>query len=68
MAFYFFVHRRYKINKEKETRQKELSKFDYETYKFIYYMCKRGCRFYIDRCTKNRVIKECARMGLKNKE
>ena len=56
------------MNKEKEARQKELSKFDYETHKYIYYMCKRGCKFYTDRCTKNRVIKECAKKGLKNKE
>lgn len=56
------------MNKEKESRQKELEKFDYETRKYIMYMCKKGCRFYIDRCTKGRNIRDCARKGLKNKE
>ena len=56
------------MNKEKESRQKELDKFDFETKKYILYMCKKGCKFYKDRCTKNRLIKECARKGLKNKE
>ena len=56
------------MNKEKEVRQKELSKFDYETYKYIYYMCKKGCKFYMDRCTKNRNIRDCAKKGLKNQE
>lgn len=56
------------MNKEKEARQKELSKFDYETHKFIYYMCKKGCKFYKNRCTKERIVKECAKNGLKNRE
>lgn len=56
------------MNKEKESRQKELGRFDNETYKYIFYMCKKGCKFYKDRCTKNRLIKECAKKGLKNQE
>ena len=56
------------MNKEKETRQKELEKFDYEIKKYIMYMCKKGCKFYMDRCTKNRNIRDCAKKGQKNKE
>lgn len=56
------------MNKEKETRQKELSKFDYEIKKYIMYMCKKGCKFYDERCTKGRIVRDCAKKGLKNKE
>lgn len=56
------------MNKEKEARQKELNIFDTETKKYIMYMCKKGCRFYDNRCTKGRLIRDCAKKGLKNKE
>ena len=56
------------MNKEKEARQKELNIFDYETQKYIMYMCKKGCKFYKNGCTKRRLIKECAKKGLKNRE
>lgn len=56
------------MNKEKEARQKELNIFDYETQKYIMYMYKKGCRFYDNRCTKERLMRDCAKNGLKNRE
>lgn len=35
--------------------------------KYMKYMCLT-CKFYKDRCTKNRVVKECATKFLKNKD
>lgn len=56
------------MNKETESRQKEISKLDNEYYKYVHYMCKKGCRFYQDRCTKGRIVRDCAKKGFKNKE
>lgn len=40
--------------------------YDNETRIYINFMCKKGCKFYDGRCTKNRVVRECAKKGLKN--
>lgn len=40
---------------------------DIETKQFTLYMCKK-CKFYDNGCTKKRIIRECARKGLKNKD
>lgn len=44
--------------------------YDNETRQFIWQMCRKGCSFYdLEKgCTKSRVVRECARKGLKNKE
>ena len=55
------------MNKEKESRQKELTRYDNESRKYIIFMC-RTCKFYDRECLKNRVIRDCAVKGLKNKE
>lgn len=39
---------------------------DLANQKYIKYMCKT-CKFYEDRCTKNRTVRECAVKFLKNK-
>lgn len=51
-----------------EDKLKVLSGFDAETRKYIMYMCSKGCKYYKDKCTKERIVRECARKGLKNKE
>ena len=55
------------MNKEKEARQKELTRYDNESRKYIIFMC-RTCKFYDNKCLKNRVIRDCAKKGLKNQE
>ncbi len=40
---------------------------DEETKKFLIYMCRK-CKFYNNGCIKKRVIRECARKGLKDKD
>jgi len=42
--------------------------FDNDTRRYIAYMCNKGCKFYDEKCKKNRVVRDCARKGLKNKE
>ena len=44
--------------------------YDLETKKYILFNCKKGCKFYDDEtgCSKKRVIRICAKKGLKNKE
>ena len=42
--------------------------YDNETKYYVKLMCKRGCKFYDNGCTKNRVVRVCARKGLKNKD
>lgn len=57
------------MTKEKVEQQNVYSGYEIETRKFIYYMCRKGCKFYTNQgCSKKRVVKECARKGLKNKE
>lgn len=51
-----------------EDKFKVLSGFDAETRKYVMYMCSKGCKYYKDKCTKERIVRECARKGLKNKE
>lgn len=41
--------------------------YDKECMTMIKMMCK-DCKFYIDRCTKNRTLRECSVKYLKNKE
>ena len=55
------------MNKTEEIKQKELGLYDNETRKFIIFMC-RTCKFYDHKCLKNRVIRDCAKKGLKNQE
>lgn len=42
--------------------------YDIETRKYITFMCKKGCKFYENGCTKKRVVRECVKNHLKNKE
>lgn len=55
--------------KEKNDKENEINRTrkDKETKGYIFYMC-RTCKFYKNRCTKNRVVRTCAIKGLKNKE
>lgn len=58
-----------KEEKERLKRERENGNYDYETRKYIVFMCKKGCKFYIeDRCIKKRPVIKCAKEGLKNKE
>ena len=50
------------------TNDEVFGAYDIETKRFIYYMCKKGCKFYNNGCKKNRIVRECVRKGLKNKE
>lgn len=56
--------------KERERRKRviENNTYDNETKKYIMFMCSKGCKFYDEKCTKNRVVRVCAKQGLKNKE
>lgn len=57
------------MTKEKEAQQNLFAGYEIETRKFITFMCRKGCKFYTSQgCSKKRVVKECARKGLKNKE
>lgn len=56
-----------------ETRDNQeivFNQYDNETRKYVVFMCKKGCKFYDNKkgCTKERVVRECARKGFKNKE
>lgn len=44
--------------------------YDKETKKYIWFMCKKGCKFYSKDmgCSKKRNVRNCARKGLKNRE
>ena len=56
------------MTKEKVEQQNLYSGYESETRKFVIYMCRK-CKFYTEEgCSKKRVVKECARKGLKNKE
>ena len=57
------------MTKDKEDQQNIYSGYEAETKSFIIHMCRKGCKFYTSQgCSKKRVVKECARKGLKNKE
>lgn len=49
--------------------EKNIQNYDFETQKYIIFMCKK-CKFYDKRegCLKKRIIRKCAKEGLKNKE
>lgn len=53
-----------------EVRGNELNRIDAETSRYIFYMCRRDCKFFNKEtgCQKHRVVRECARRGLKNKD
>lgn len=43
--------------------------YDTETKRYINFMCKKGCKFYTEEgCSKKRIVRECAKKGLKNKD
>lgn len=45
----------------------EFKNLDKETKGYIINMC-RTCKFYNNKCTKNRIVRKCAVKGLKNKD
>ncbi len=55
------------MNISKERSRIEKAYEDKEISKYILFMCK-SCRFYDNECTKKRIVRECAKKGLKNKE
>lgn len=55
------------MNDDKQ-RKIENGTYDTETSRYIYHMCKKGCKFYEGRCKKGRVVRDCAKKGLKNRE
>ena len=59
-----------KEEREKKSRAISNTKYDIETRKYIRFACKKGCKFYNDEtgCLKKRIIRVCAKEGLKNKE
>ncbi len=56
------------MDHKKEQKALEYACYDTETKYYINLMCKKGCKFYDNGCTKNRVIRVCAKEGLKNKD
>ena len=53
------------------TKEKRSEAFyDTDTRRYIYFMCRKGCKFYDmeQGCTKNRVVRDCVKKNLKNKE
>ena len=56
------------MNKSREVSEIANDYTDMETKKFIRFMCSK-CKFYENEsCSKKRIIRECARKGLKDKE
>lgn len=51
-----------------ERKEFEYAVQDSETKRYLHFMCKKGCKFYDNGCTKKRVIRDCAKQGLKNKD
>lgn len=56
------------MTKEEKIRNESNGTYDTETKKYIWFMCKKDCKFYNNGCTKNRTVRECAKKGLKNRE
>jgi len=56
------------MTKDEKIRKEANGNYDTETKKYIWFMCKKDCKFYNDGCTKGRLVRECAKKGLKNKE
>lgn len=54
--------------RDKKKRQQVNGCYDNETSIYINLMCKKGCKFYNGKCTKNRVVRVCAKKGLKNRD
>lgn len=52
---------------DKEERELRYENYDRENLFMTKRMCK-DCKFYKDRCTKNRMLRECAVKFLKNRE
>lgn len=55
------------MDKKNEQKLKEYAFYDSTTRKFIMFMCKK-CKFYDNGCTKGRIIRECVKKGLKDKD
>ena len=56
------------MNKSREVSEIANDYTDMETKKFIIFMCSK-CKFYENEsCSKKRIIRECARKVLKDKE
>lgn len=53
--------------KDKEKRELQYKIYSKEDLLMIERMCK-DCKFYEDRCTKNRTLRECSVKYLKNKD
>ncbi len=51
----------------KEKRENKYETYSKEDLLMIKRMCK-DCKFYKDRCTKNRTLRECSVKFLKNKD
>ena len=55
------------MNRKKENTMNAF--YSNEDKKFINSMCKNNCKFYIDdKCSKKRLVRNCAKYGLKNRE
>lgn len=56
------------MTQDQRNRKNVNSNYDTEIKKYIWFMCKKGCKFYNNGCKKNRSVRECAKNGLKNRE
>ena len=57
------------MTEDEKNREHVNGQYDSDTKRYIYFMCKKGCQFYSEEgCTKKRVVRECAKKGLKNRE
>ena len=68
LVSFFILKFRRKHMKSKEITEMANETIDRETKSFTSLMCSK-CKFYINNmCSKKRIIRECAKKGLKNKE
>lgn len=49
------------MTNEENNRNESYGTYDTETKKYIWFMCKKGCKFYKNGCTKERAVRECAK-------
>ena len=56
------------MDSKQEQKAREYACYDTQNKYIINFMCKKGCKFYDNGCTKNRVIRICAEKGLKNRD
>lgn len=56
------------MTQDKKNRNNVNTTYDTETKKYIWFMCKKGCKFYDNGCTKGRLVRDCAKNGLKNRD